>query len=345
GFASSLQRQKKYAAAKDAFRRHLRNNPDDVRAMNDLATTEVDDDNVDEGARLYRHALSRKPSLAGCRANLAALTFSRDRVAATIEELERALKDAESNFNTTKILLDLAFLYRLSGCFEHAERLYARTMKVDGDFVYEALAIRDSHDYIINNIIAGHAPDVEIFGERWKVFDSALNAARCSGLQDGVWCEFGVYRGVSLRYLARRCADAKIHGFDSFEGLPENWTIHDSREKYTTHGQVPDAVGENVALHVGLFEDTVPKFLRGMESVVRFLHIDCDLYSSTHYVLTALSDRIARGTVIVFDEYFGYHGWRDHEMRAFQQFSENKNLTYRYIAVNAFGKQAAIVIV
>ena len=63
---------------------------------------------------------------------------------------------------------------------------------------------------------------------------------------DGMWLEFGVYKGTSLnmtadakrrlivdlnraserRFRLRSREDAAaVHGFDSFQGLPENWTI------------------------------------------------------------------------------------------------------------------------
>jgi hypothetical protein len=41
--------------------------------------------------------------------------------------------------------------------------------------------------------------------------------------QDVLYLEFGVFRGDSIRYWSRRLKNprAKLHGFDSFEGLPK----------------------------------------------------------------------------------------------------------------------------
>src|SRR5690606_1350909 len=98
-------------------------------------------------------------------------------------------------------------------------------------------------------------------------------------------------------------ANQQVHGFDSFEGLPEVWH-HEPRGSYTTKGVIP-TMPENVELHVGWFEDTLPEFLAGNDQPVRFINIDCDIYSSTKTVLDSLASRIVHGSVIVFDEYIG----------------------------------------
>jgi len=68
----------------------------------------------------------------------------------------------------------------------------------------------------------------------------------------------------------------------------------------TTGGRTPE-VPANVVLHAGWFDDTLPVFLAGTPGPVRFANIDCDLYSSTRSVLTALAGRIRPGTILVFD--------------------------------------------
>ena len=39
--------------------------------------------------------------------------------------------------------------------------------------------------------------------------------------------EFGVRAGESITYIAQKLKDRTIHGFDSFEGLPEDWAGHE----------------------------------------------------------------------------------------------------------------------
>ncbi|MDE1896339.1 MAG: class I SAM-dependent methyltransferase, partial [Rhodospirillales bacterium] len=66
-----------------------------------------------------------------------------------------------------------------------------------------------------------------------------------------------------------------------------------------------------------------------------FIHVDCDIYTSTVIIFSALRDRIHPGTVVLFDEYFNYPGWRAHEYKAFQEFIRQVGLTYEYIGFSA----------
>ncbi|MDE1904592.1 MAG: class I SAM-dependent methyltransferase, partial [Alphaproteobacteria bacterium] len=64
---------------------------------------------------------------------------------------------------------------------------------------------------------------------------------------------------------------------------------------------------------------------------VAFLHVDCDIYSSTKTVFDHLASRLGPGAVIVFDEYFNYPNWERHEFKAFQEFIRDSGLSYRYL--------------
>ena len=151
--------------------------------------------------------------------------------------------------------------------------------------------------------------------------------------------EFGVRFGASIRQIAA-LARQDVHGFDSFQGLPEDWH-RESRGSYTTGGVLPE-VPENVFLHAGWFEDTLPRFLERHPGAVRFINIDCDLYSSTATVLELLADRIGPGTVIVFDEYLGYEHWREDEFRAFQEAVARRGWAYELLCFSFSTKQVAV---
>jgi hypothetical protein len=109
----------------------------------------------------------------------------------------------------------------------------------------------------------------------------------------------------------------RVYGFDSFEGLPEDWRSGFVKGAFA--GDLPP-VPPNAVLIKGWFEKTLPEFLGKQQGPVAFLHIDCDLYSSTKTIFDLLAPRIVRGTVIVFDEYFNYPGWQQHEHKAFEEF-------------------------
>ncbi|WP_265445837.1 TylF/MycF/NovP-related O-methyltransferase [Flexivirga meconopsidis] len=137
----------------------------------------------------------------------------------------------------------------------------------------------------------------------------------------GLVAEFGVHRGKSLTIIADHFPDQTVHGFDSFEGLPEAWsgTGKDSGA-FNEGGKPPELPVSNVEFHVGWFDDTVPQFAKLPSEPFRFAHLDADLYSSTKTVFDNLGDRFVPGTIVLFDEYFGYHGWQQHEHKAFEEF-------------------------
>jgi hypothetical protein len=44
----------------------------------------------------------------------------------------------------------------------------------------------------------------------------------------------------------------------------------------------------------------------------------------------------------LFDEYYNFHRWQQHEFRAFQEFVEKSGLSYEYIAYSVTGQQVAV---
>jgi hypothetical protein len=147
--------------------------------------------------------------------------------------------------------------------------------------------------------------------------------------RDGLWLEFGVWKGYSLNVIAEYTKKI-VYGFDSFTGLPEDWRAGALKGRYGIGGVLPP-VKDNVRLVPGWFEETLPPFLQEHPENVALLHIDCDIYSSTKTVLTHLSDRIVPDTVIVFDEMFNYPEYRDHELKAFYEFIQETGMKFQWI--------------
>ena len=149
---------------------------------------------------------------------------------------------------------------------------------------------------------------------------------------DGQILDFGVYKGASTRALARIFPDRKIHGFDSFEGLPEDWS-HDLKGSFGHIAGALPSVPNNVSLWPGWFEDSLPQWMQDHSgSPISILRIDCDIYSSTKTIFDVLEPLIQAGTWIVFDELIGLRGWEQHEYKAFLEFIERTGFDYEYIA-------------
>ncbi len=183
-----------------------------------------------------------------------------------------------------------------------------------------------------------HHRPLTLCGSAIQTFQLALAAAR----PDGLVLEFGVRWGKSIRQIAS-LVPGPVHGFDSFEGLPEAWH-HEPRGSYSTGGQLPE-VPPNVTLHRGWFNDSLPPFLLSQPGPLRLANIDCDLYSSTATVLALLAGRIGPGTVLVFDEYIGNAHWRDDEYKAFQEAVAREGWAYEYLCASFATKQVAVRIV
>ena len=149
----------------------------------------------------------------------------------------------------------------------------------------------------------------------------------------GLLLEFGVFRGRTITQIATRYPDRAVYGFDSFQGLPEDWDRPDLKFPTGTFGMhgLP-TVPANVTLVPGWFSDTLPSFVEAHASdTVALVHIDCDLYSSTTTVLKALAPMFIDGTVVVFDELFNYPNYHKHEFLALLEFLDASKFKAQWI--------------
>lgn len=220
-------------------------------------------------------------------------------------------------------------------------------------------AVMDSLRYRVRHFIHMEAQNIELERQRRALsttvdlIESSLGKARSLYSREDVlrfalaevdrtchalYLEFGVYKGATINLIAS-VTQAAVHGFDSFEGLPEYW--RDAYDKGMFQIPALPPVSRNVTLHKGWFSDTLPPFLEKHPEPVCFLHVDCDLYSSTKTVLSSLAGRLIPGTIIVFDEYFNYPGWHEGEYKAFMEFvAEGRR--FEYLAYNCHSEQVAV---
>lgn len=163
------------------------------------------------------------------------------------------------------------------------------------------------------------------------VFDAVAQQVRH---QRVLYLEFGVFQGASMRYWSRALQhpDSQLHGFDSFEGLPEDFDLDGGMHKkgvFNVQGAVPDIPDPRVHFHRGWFEETVPKFIVP-EHEVLVMNLDADLYSSTILVLNTLAAHIRPGSFLYFDDM----SRPDHEPRAFAEFAQEQHLSFRPVAAD-----------
>lgn len=148
------------------------------------------------------------------------------------------------------------------------------------------------------------------------------------------YLEFGVYQGESIRWWAQRNehAESRFVGFDSFEGLPEDWNKAMPKGHFSTEGRTPQIDDPRVSWQAGWFNETLLPFLEGFQARERLvLHLDADLYSSTLYVLTTMARYLRVDDVLIFDEFSDVV----HEYRALVDFCAAFPITFEAVAHHA----------
>lgn len=173
----------------------------------------------------------------------------------------------------------------------------------------------------------GFRPRVRTSQDR-ELFDLIVNEV---AEHEVLYLEFGVFQGESMRYWARHLKNprAHLHGFDSFEGLPESWNIDTPKGYFSTNGAIPSVPDCRVQFFKGWFDQTLPRY-RPPHHEKLVINMDADIYSSTIYVLRTLEPLIVPGTFIYFDEFAD----RLNELRAFAEFLEETTMKFELSAAN-----------
>lgn len=151
-----------------------------------------------------------------------------------------------------------------------------------------------------------------------------------------LYLEFGVASGNSMRYWSALLKNpaSRLHGFDTFNGLPQDWHPGGEKGAYSTNGHSPEINDPRVQFFIGLFEDTLPRYTppQGYETLVinidcDLYYIDCDLCPSAAFVLKSLNPYFRSGTFLYFDE-FAF----DNEPRAFHEFQATTGKRFSLLA-------------
>jgi len=149
---------------------------------------------------------------------------------------------------------------------------------------------------------------------RFDVFDVAIREMRYAR---PLYLEFGVYEGETIRYWSEHLTDptARFFGFDSFEGLPEDWTSGAGRGHFSTNGRMPSIDDDRVTFVTGWFQESLASFEMADRGRL-FINVDSDLYSSAATVLDWAIDHLNIGDFVYFDEFHD----RLNEGKAFHEF-------------------------
>ncbi len=124
---------------------------------------------------------------------------------------------------------------------------------------------------------------------------------------DGVFAELGVYRGGSARIMYEASNKQKdIYCFDTFEGMPG---VNEAKDNFwqegdlnANHWDVRTFLHEkNFKIFKGLFPESARNVPDGMG--YSLVHIDVDIYKSMMDGCEYFYDKMAKGGIILFDDY------------------------------------------
>ncbi len=173
-----------------------------------------------------------------------------------------------------------------------------------------------------------------LFDTREKIQNFSVNKA-CENLSNGnyLFLEFGVFNGESIIRISKilKKHNKQIYGFDSFEGLSEDWKgFSEPKGTFTRKGKVPELPNDNIKIVKGDIKNTLKDFLKKNSQKIAFVHIDTDTYETAKYILENIKPRLVKNSIILFDELYNFFGWREGEFKALLEvFSDNE---FNYIA-------------
>ena len=191
------------------------------------------------------------------------------------------------------------------------------------------------YKFLFSDIIHPHPDEL--------ILKSAFSFANHSNV-GGDYLEFGVWKGRSFarayniwKHLLNKNSnlkDMRFYAFDSFEGLPEitsqedkvtgefkkgeyNASVNVFKEYITEKGVALERVEIIKGWYSEVLNDKTKKRLALKKAAVIF--VDSDLYESAVQVLDFVTNYIADGTVIIFDDWFCFRGNPNHgEQLAFR---------------------------
>ena len=158
---------------------------------------------------------------------------------------------------------------------------------------------------------------------------------------DNFYLEFGVFSGTSINFFSKNI-NKNIYGFDSFEGLKEDWLgTSVTKGTFDLKKKIPK-LNINVIPISGWVQDTLPKFLDEKKPKINFVHMDIDTYESSKFVLENIKPFLIKGAIILFDELYNFEGWDVGEYKALTEVFDEKD--YSFVSFSTDTSQAAIKI-
>ena len=180
------------------------------------------------------------------------------------------------------------------------------------------------------------------YPKRYRLFDVVAETYELDK-KNLLYMEFGVASGSSFFWWMKKNnhPDSAFRGFDTFEGLPEEWGGFKKGAMAFDQKELNDDRAEFIR---GIFQESLHPFIESNKNLLqtkpKIIHLDADLFSSTIFVLSQLYPYLRKGDIIFFDEF----NVANHEFLAYKIFTESFYVKLRPIgAVNNFYQTAFVV--
>ena len=147
------------------------------------------------------------------------------------------------------------------------------------------------------------------------------------------YLEFGVYTGRGVNFFSNYVKT--FYGFDSFEGLNEDWVGNFMPKGHLSLNKKIPKVAPNVELVVGRVQDTLENFLDKHNPKINFVNFDMDTYESTKFTLEKIKPYLVKNSIIIFDELYNFVGWENGEYKALNQVFREDEFRYKAFRIDA----------
>lgn len=197
--------------------------------------------------------------------------------------------------------------------------------------------LEETYDYFKNIF-----PKSVIFDDLTRIREYAIRSSLLNDKnKEYYYLEFGVWKGKSSNLFSKFVN--KLYCFDSFEGLKEDWLgTPIPKGTFNLNKKIPN-LNSNVEPVVGWVENTLDDFLKKHNPKINFVHLDMDTYSPSKFTLQKIKPYLVKNSIIIFDEYYNYEGWREGEFKALKEvFNESE---FKYKAFNVDAEQCVIQII
>ena len=311
---NALQEQGKLEEAIESYNKALSIEPDSAETYNNMGNALQDQGKLEEAMEAYNKALVIKPNDAEVYWNLSGL-------AENISESKKCIKKClkiDPNYEKAKLTLSALKFY------EGNKSEFRELIKSS----YKNHPFTRSFSWVFS---LPKLPPLYFY--RWALFEQMIKLTK----KNRPFYEFGVWRGEAFKYLIKTFK--KGYGFDTFEGLPEDW--HNKKAgTYSSDGNLPKIKGGEFI--VGKFEDTLSDFFSETRPKASIINFDADLYSSTICALNYAKPVIDEHTILIFDEFIMNKYWEQDEYKALEEFCYNNHFEYEVLGISFFTKQVAV---